>query len=166
MEEPQPEPVVEEKNNDIINLDVKNMTVAEAIQLGENRRFNPDIFKKILEEDSLRPGWIKKMYEKSKSIINEQGYQPSKVLTSAIKKCDIDIHVLLKKYDNLSKVIKNEKLGDNWKEIKDEARLEYAELLEYLAAKFTKLYDCKYDIYLFVLFYIMNEHKEFFTLGI
>ena len=73
----------------------------------------------------------------------------------------------MKKYENLNMCLSGDKLGDNWKEIKDEARIELAALKNHICKKLSNVYDSDEtetkEVYNLIVFYVAISAKKVLT---
>lgn len=162
------EPVKEEtQENNPLNFDVSKMTIKEALYLGENRPFTMGIFKKLYEKDQEKTGWLGDTFEGLKNILTKKGLNPIDIIRKNIIKFDLDLTSIVKKYENLNMCLSGNKLGDNWKEIKDEARIELEALRNHICKKLSNVYDSDETetkpVYNLMVFYVAISAKKVLT---
>ena len=167
MEDKQ-EPVKEETQEDnSLNFDVSKMTIKEALDLGENRPFTMGIFKKLYEKDQEKTGWLGDTFERLKNTLTKHGFEPTDIIRKNIIKFDLDLTSIVKKYENLNMCLSGNKLGDNWKEIKDEARIELESLRNHICKKLSNVYDSDETetkpVYNLIVFYVAISTKKVLT---
>lgn len=161
---PEEETVEEVNVNELIDdIPFSNIDPDEILDLGEDKRFNFDIFKKLYEYEQDNYQYCTKEYDKIKAQLN--GKAPE-LLRKMLKQYNLDINNYLSKYENLSKVYHEEKLGDNWKEIKDNARLEFDTVKANISRGLDNLFDKNFTAYKFIVYYIATKNKQFVTLNI
>lgn len=162
------EPVKEETQEDnSLNFDVSKMTISEALYLGENRPFTMGIFKKLYEKDLEKTGWLGDQFESIKNTLTKHDLNPTDIIRKNVIKFDLDLPSIVKKYENLNMCLSGNKLGDNWKEIKDEARGELESLKNHICKKLSNVYDSDESksktVYYLIVFYIAISAKKTLT---
>jgi hypothetical protein len=68
-----------------------------------------------------------------------------------------------KKYENFWATVVKKDLGDNWKIIKDTARIEQTEFLEEIANKFRKIFDNGVNTYWYCMWHSLTCHAKLFS---
>lgn len=128
------------------------------LDLGEQRRFSPDLIDRAINYENNHPGYFDEKFEKAKTNLTAEAIRVTNVHLSEGGKLAIDS--MLKNYLNLTAVLKGGDLGKDWKQIKDAARTEQIQLKELLSNKFSKLYDKDIAIYQYVVWFILKNHKK------
>lgn len=128
------------------------------LNLGELRRFSPDLFDRAISYEDEHPGYFSEKFEKAKGFFSASHIQDMN--RQLVDDGKFSINSMLKDYCNLAAVLKGGDLGQNWKQIKDAARTEQVQMKELLANKFTKIYDKDIAIYWYVVWFILKNHKK------
>lgn len=178
--DPPIEPIVEETEEETIPEEetvedipeVKKETLGDIVTLGEGN-FNFNIFKKIAEYNYNNPQKIDDVFIKAceSKICDEKKY-PHKssgpAFLSFLTKRNLNVNTLVKSKENLFKYIdSNGKIKDEkWREIKDNARIEYKDVKEKICKGLSDLYDENKNYYLYVVLYLFKAHQKFLTLNI
>lgn len=164
IEEPEEKPVLEVNANELIDdIPFSNIDPDTILDLGEDKRFNFDIFKKLYEYEQDNYQYCTKEYDKIKAQLNSKAPE---LLRKMLKQYNLDINNYLSKYENLAKVYRGEKLGDDFREIKDNARLEFDTVKANISRGLDNLFDKNFIAYKFIVYYIATKNKQFVTLSI
>ena len=154
------EPVIEE-NNDYAGEDfsapVEN--IDSILDIGDGH-FKWEIFEKLNDFNHNEPYSIETEYAKMKEKFPEI---TGKALSALLVKYSLDINALVRKNENIFKIYKGEQLGENWKEIKDNARVEFLNIQNIVCKNLSKLYDNNYEIYKYIVLYLITAQKKTLT---
>lgn len=161
----EPVEVIETKTTEVEqnSLSIENMRVIDALRLGEERKFTPAIFKRLYTENEIHGDHIKKSFDGLGEMLKREGKNVTMLLRDIVVKYNIDGAALLRTFKNLYKIVKGESLGENWKEIKDNARIEQQAFSNKMCASLTKLYD-DVDVdeitYMYVVYYVAKNYGD------
>lgn len=128
------------------------------LDLGEQRRFSPELFDRAISYEDEHPGYFDERFEKAKTHFSNCKIQ--ELNRELIDDGKFSVQKLLSEYSNLFMVVRGGDLGQNWKQIKDAARTEQVQMKELLSIKFTKLYDRNIEMYWYIVWFILKNHKK------
>lgn len=179
IKETEKETILEEETvEDIPEVEIE--TLDNILDLGEDKHFSFDIFKKLYEYEQDNYQHCRKEYNKIRERLNEKENDKEDdkedvnphtckadiALRKILEVYELNINDYLSKYENLAKVYNGKNLGDNWKEIKDNARLEFNAVKTGISRELDKLFDVNVSAYKYAVYHLATINKKFVTLTI
>ena len=133
--------------------------IDSIIDIGDGH-FKWETFEKLNDFNHNEPYSLETEYAKMKEKFPKI---TGKALSALLVKYSLDINTLVRKNENIFKIFKGEQLGENWKEIKDNARVELLNIQNAVCNGLSKLYDNNYEIYKYIVLYLITTQKKTLT---
>lgn len=138
--------------------------IDSILDIGEGH-FQWETFEKLYDFNRNVPYAIDNEYGKLKVKFDKL---TGEALDALLKKYSLDLNDLVRKFPNLFQIAKGEYISDKdkWQEIRNNASVEYLDMKTIVCKKLSKLYDNNYEIFKYVVLYLVKFQKNNLTFKI